>query len=255
MAFVLWLTIGLLVGALGTLIGAGGGFLLVPILLLAYRGTSPEVLTAWSLVAVLFNSASGSIAYARSRRIDYRSGIVFALAALPGAWFGAKLTAHISTSWFSLLFGGFLVLMSTYLLVWSMRHLDPAPELEAVPRRYNLWLGAALSLLVGLISNVFGIGGGILHVPLLVYLLGFPTHIATATSHFVLVVTVLVGVLSHLASGSLSFEFLPLAPLVVGVSLGAQIGAHYSSKLSGPWIIRSLGIGLVAVGVRLIMMR
>jgi len=143
--------------------------------------------------------------------------------------------------------------MSTYLLVRSMRHVDT--ELQTGLGPYNLWLGAALSLLVGLISNVFGIGGGILHVPLLVYLLGFPTHIATATSHFVLVITVLVGVLAHVASGSLRFEFLPLVPLVIGVSLGAQVGAHYSSKLSGPWIIRSLAIGLVAVGLRLVLSR
>ncbi len=251
MPFAIWLTLGLLVGAMGTLIGAGGGFLLMPILLFAYRGAKPEVLTAWSLVAVLFNSASGTIAYARSRRIDYRSGIVFALAALPGAWFGARLTSHLSTSWFALLFGGFLVVVSTYLVVRSTRHVDT--ESAAALGHYNHWLGAALSLLVGLISNVFGIGGGILHVPLLVYLLGFPTHIATATSHFVLVITVLVGVIAHVASGSLSYQFLPLVPLVIGVSLGAQVGAHYSSRLSGPWIIRSLAIGLVAVGIRLMM--
>jgi uncharacterized protein len=255
MPFVIWLTLGLLVGAMGTLIGAGGGFLLMPILLFAYRRASPEVLTAWSLVAVLFNSASGSIAYARSRRIDYRSGIVFALAALPGAWFGARLTSHLSTSWFALLFGGFLLMVSTYLLVRSTRRVDNGAVAERELGHYNLWLGAGLSLLVGLISNVFGIGGGILHVPLLVYLLGFPTHIATATSHFVLVITVLVGVIAHVAAGSLKFEFLPLVPLVIGVSLGAQVGAHYSSRLSGPWIIRSLAIGLVAVGIRLMMVR
>jgi hypothetical protein len=255
MQFAIWLTVGLLVGALGTLIGAGGGFLLMPILLFAYRGRSPEALTAWSLVAVLFNSASGSVAYARSRRIDYRSGMVFAFAALPGAWFGARLTSHLSKSWFALLFGGCLVLVSVYLLVRSARQVDKLTTPEKVPDRHNLWLGAALSVLVGLISNVFGIGGGILHVPLLVYVLGFPTHVATATSHFVLAITVLVGVLAHVASGSLSFEFLPLVPLVLGVAVGAQVGAQYSSRLSGPWIIRSLAIGLVAVGIRLMMYR
>jgi uncharacterized protein len=255
MTFAIWLTVGLLVGSLGTLIGAGGGFLLMPILLLAYRGANPEVLTAWSLVAVLFNSASGSVAYARSRRIDYRSGIVFALAALPGAWFGARLTSYLSKSWFSLLFGGFLVIVSTYLFVRSTRRVDAVPTSEQMPQRYRLWLGAGLSTMVGLISNVFGIGGGILHVPLLVYVLGFPTHVATATSHFVLAITVLVGVIAHVTSDAVRFEFLPLVPLVIGASLGAQVGAHYSNKLSGPWIIRSLAIALTAAGIRLMMVR
>lgn len=255
MSFAIWLTVGLLVGAMGTLIGAGGGFLLMPILLFAYRGLSPGVLTAWSLVAVLFNSASGSIAYARSRRIDYRSGVVFSLAALPGAWFGAQLTSYLSRSWFALLFGGFLVLVSTYLLFRSSRHVNAVSLPSNARRLHNLWLGAALSLLVGLVSNVFGIGGGILHVPLLVYVLGFPAHIATATSHFVLLITVLVGVFAHVATGTLTLKILPLVPLVLGISLGAQVGAHYSSRLSGPWIIRSLAVGLAAVGLRLVVNR
>jgi uncharacterized membrane protein YfcA len=253
MSFTIWLLVGGLVGAIGTLIGAGGGFILMPILLFAYRGTNPESLTAWSLVAVLFNSASGTIAYARSRRIDYRSGILFALAALPGAWYGARLTARLSMTWFALLFGGFLTVVSMYLFVRSTRH--SYIDTRITQGHYNQWLGAALSLLVGLISNIFGIGGGILHVPLLVYVLRFPTHIATATSHFVLVITVFVGVIVHIASGSLRFDLVPLVPLVIGVSLGAQVGAHYSSRLSGPWIIRSLSIGLIAVGLRLMMVR
>jgi uncharacterized membrane protein YfcA len=252
MQFFIWLLTGLLVGALGTLIGAGGGFLLMPLLLFVYRGRNPEELTAWSLAIVLCNSASGSIAYARAKRIDYRSGTLFTLAALPGAWFGAQLTAHLSRSWFALLFGVFLIAISGYLLLRSSGDEDgSAADIEL--SRGKLWLGAALSLLVGVISNVFGIGGGILHVPLLVYGVGFATHRATATSHFVLAITALVGVLAHVAAHSLSLELVPLLPLAVGATVGAQIGAYFSPRVRGPWIIRSLALGLVAVGIRLVL--
>jgi uncharacterized membrane protein YfcA len=159
MPFAIWLTVGLFVGGLGTLIGAGGGFLLVPILLFAYRGINPEVLTAWSLVAVFFNSVSGTVAYARQRRIDYRSGIVFASAALPGAWFGARLTSYLSRSWFTLLFGAFLLMVSTFLLLRATKNKGAAAPIGNTQNRYTLWWGAAFSLLVGLVSNVFGIGG------------------------------------------------------------------------------------------------
>jgi uncharacterized protein len=81
---VLLALIGLGVGAFGTLIGAGGGFILTPILLLLYPHDSAQTLTAISLAAVFFNAASGTTAYARQRRIDYRNGVVFALATLPG---------------------------------------------------------------------------------------------------------------------------------------------------------------------------
>jgi uncharacterized protein len=255
MQFATWLTVGLVVGALGTLIGAGGGFLLMPILLFAFGGKPPEELTAWSLVVVLFNSASGSIAYARSTRIDYRSGILFALAALPGAWFGARLTAHLPKSWFALLFGVFIVAISGYLIVHSSHQVENVSILDGEGTHRKLGLGAVLSLLIGIVSNVFGIGGGILHVPLLVYAVGFPTHTATATSHFVLAVTALVGVVAHVVSGSLSFELVPLLPLAIGAVIGAQFGAHFSPRVRGTWIIRSLAIGLLAVGVRLILAR
>jgi uncharacterized membrane protein YfcA len=72
----LWLLpLGLLVGAFGTLIGAGGGFILMPVLLLVYPRDKTELITAISLAVVFFNALSGSFAYARMKRVDYKSGI------------------------------------------------------------------------------------------------------------------------------------------------------------------------------------
>ena len=72
----LWLLfLGLVVGAIGTVVGAGGGFLLVPALLLLYPSERPETITSISLAVVFFNALSGSIAYARMKRIDYKSGL------------------------------------------------------------------------------------------------------------------------------------------------------------------------------------
>src|SRR5258707_11324236 len=93
----LWLfPVGLVVGAFGTLIGAGGGFILVPILLLLYPDEKTELITGISLAVVFFNALSGSLAYARMRRVDYKSGIIFSIATIPGAILGALCTAYIS---------------------------------------------------------------------------------------------------------------------------------------------------------------
>src|SRR3954451_14075280 len=81
--------LGLMVGTFGTLIGAGGGFLLVPILLLLYPNASGETITSLSLAVVFFTALSGSIAYARLRRIDYRTGLIFAVAGVPGSILGS----------------------------------------------------------------------------------------------------------------------------------------------------------------------
>src|SRR5512143_28892 len=97
--------IGLVVGAYGTLIGAGGGFVLMPILLLLYPNESPELLTAISLAVVFFNASSGTAAYARMKRVDYKSGIVFAIATIPGAILGAISTSYINRNLFNIVFG------------------------------------------------------------------------------------------------------------------------------------------------------
>src|SRR5499427_7857457 len=87
----LWLLpVGVLIGAFGTLIGAGGGFVLTPMLLLVYPHESPEIITSISLAVVFFNAFSGSVAYARMQRIDYKSGVLLALATLPGPVIGAQ---------------------------------------------------------------------------------------------------------------------------------------------------------------------
>src|SRR5215831_7839456 len=110
------IAIGFIVGTLGTLIGAGGGFLLVPILLLLDADLAPQVVTGISLAVVFFNAASGSYAYARMGRIDYKGGIAFSIAALPGAVGGAYLTSHIPRRLFDGIFGCLMIAASVYLV-------------------------------------------------------------------------------------------------------------------------------------------
>src|SRR4051812_45986240 len=95
-----FLLLGFLIATLGTLVGAGGGFLLVPILLFLMPGEDPDRITAISMAVVFFNALSGTIAYARMRRIDFKSGTRFALAALPGAALGAWATVYFPRLWF-----------------------------------------------------------------------------------------------------------------------------------------------------------
>ena len=94
--------LGIVIGAYGTIIGAGGGFVLMPILLLLYPEQSPELLTAISLAVVFFNASSGSAAYARMKRIDYKSGIIFSIATIPGAILGSISTSYINRNVFHL---------------------------------------------------------------------------------------------------------------------------------------------------------
>jgi hypothetical protein len=261
----LLVAIGFVVGAFGTIIGAGGGFILTPILLLLYPHDSPQTLSAISLAAVFFNAASGSAAYARQRRIDYRSGAVFAVATLPGAVGGAFAVGLVSRQVFDGIMGGVLALLALWLLAgdrWTIplpaRHLERRELTDRAGERYvyvvPLRRGALYSLGVGFVSSFLGIGGGIIHVPLLVRALGFPAHLATATSHFVLAVMAGAGTITHVSLGSFAHGHgvRRTASLSVGVVGGAQLGAHISMRLRGRVITLLLATALVALAARLL---
>jgi uncharacterized membrane protein YfcA len=256
--------IGFAVGAFGTVVGAGGGFILTPILLLLYPHESAQTLTAISLTAVFFNAASGSVAYARQRRIDFRSGIVFALATVPGAIGGALLVGTVSRRVFDVIMGVVLAALAAWLIAGERRQARTARgrlerrtlvDRAGETHEYGVPVlrGALYSLGVGFLSSFLGIGGGVIHVPLLVRALGFPTHIATATSHFVLAIMAGTGTITHLALGSFHHHGLRrTVALSVGVVAGAQLGAHVSLRLRGRLIHWLLAVALLALSARLL---
>ena len=101
-----------------------------------------------------------------------------------------------------------------------------------------------MSMAVGFLSSLLGIGGGIIHVPVLIHLLNFPVHIATATSQFILTNMALTGTLTHIATGAFTQGIRRTILLAVGVLLGAPLGTLLSRKIHGIWIIRGLAFAL-----------
>ena len=264
-AFVAWVAVGVIVGGYGTLIGAGGGFVLVPILLFVYPSAPPAQLTAVSLAVVFVNAASGSLGYYRLRRADYRSGLVLALATIPGAILGALVVGDVPRRLFNAILGVILILVSALLL---FRPEGRIPLLDrsrfAVTRvlvdsdhnryefRFNLGLAALLSVLIGFLSSLLGIGGGIIQVPLLTTFFAFPAQVAAATSQFVLMIMAAAGSLTHLLHDDYGSLLVVILPLAVGVVVGAQVGAALSRRIGASLIIRLLAIALGAVGIRLL---
>jgi uncharacterized membrane protein YfcA len=261
---------GFAIGTLGTLIGAGGGFILVPLLLLTHPSLSAEKVTSISMAIVACNAVSGTVAYARSRRIDYRAGIVFAVFTLPGSILGVLATRYIPRHLFNITFGAVLILLGIFLFFNTKDNKDVADmqkeengwkhhkQTDRLGHHYsyyfNQYRGILISVIVGFLSPILGIGGGIIHVPALVQWLQFPVHIATATSQFILAVMSVVSVAVHIIKGSYHDPY--ILRMVIGLSLGviagAQLGAVLSQKMKGKVIIRALAVSLALVGVRIL---
>lgn len=246
--------LGLAVGVFGTLIGAGGGFILAPVLLLLYPHESPDTITSISLAVTFANATSGTIAYGRMGRVSYRYGLLFSAAAVPGAVLGALGTYFVSRQLFDAVFA--VVLLAVAVLVFVKApagHPGAATDPIHLDRR-GVTIGIVISVGVGFLSSFLGIGGGVIHVPALAGILGFPIHAATATSHFILAITALVGTLVHVASGTFHHGVHRALVLAAGVIVGAQLGARLSQRVHGRVIVRALAVAMVVIAVRLLVM-
>lgn len=264
MIWLLLLIIGLFVGTLGTILGVAGGFILVPVLLFIFPDRTPPAITSMSLTVAFFNAVSGSIAYIKLRRIDFNSGILFSISAVPGAVIGAFINSHLNRGLFQLVFGIILLLVAVYLLLRPIRQFKARLHKNGWQRNitdvygntyiysYNRILGVGIAFIIGIVAGLLGIGGGIIHVPVLTQLLGFPVYIATATSQFVVGTSTLAAGITHIFTSAFSGIAGETLILSVGAVIGAQIGARISHKIPAALIVRLLAIALMIVAVRLL---
>lgn len=256
--------VGVAASVLGAIIGAGGGFLLVPALLLLFPQESPTILAGVSLVAVFFSTLSGSVAFARQGRIDYRTALLIAAVALPGAALGALTTRFVPRQVFAAAFAVALILVAAYVVIgprlraasggwrdgWTVRQVTDRRG-QTYMYSFDSRRAAAWALFVEFFATLLGIGGGIVLVPLLLRL-HFPLYVATATSQAALVVTAFTGVMVHLAQGEYLVNYTRTLLLAAAVVAGAQVGARLSERLRTALVLRLMAGALVVVALRLL---
>ncbi|HEY5341281.1 MAG TPA: sulfite exporter TauE/SafE family protein, partial [Candidatus Aquilonibacter sp.] len=145
---------------IGSMVGLGGGFILVPLLRLVF-GLPPAEAAGTSLVLVTANSGAGAFTYLLQKRVHVRLGLLFAAGGLPGSILGAIAAAHISPSLFDWAFVVFLLVVAAD-MIFNAKHRMAArsehPSGSRKPMSYRAAL--ALGFVVGIVSSLFGIGGG-----------------------------------------------------------------------------------------------
>ena len=256
--------LGVFVGALGTMVGIGGGFILVPVLILLFPDAPAFTVTSISLAVVFLNAVSGSAGYLREGRVDLRSGILFAIAAIPAAVLGAFATARVGRVAFDAAFGTLMIVGAAYLL-WRSRIIklkrvrDDWPSTNRLLLdktdciyRYNINepLGMGVSAAAGAVSSFFGIGGGVIQLPAMVALMKIPPPIAAGTSIFVLVFTALTGVITHIVLGEFTAGWRRAGLIGIGAIVGAQIGVRIARHVNSNMLVYGLSAAMVLLGLR-----
>lgn len=248
------LAVGLFTGWLAGLFGIGGGLVMVPLLCLGFGMSSPQA-NATSLAAMLLPvGLFGVLAYHRQKLVDLRAAAIMAIALATGSWFGAWLALGVFKTMLFKMFSAFVLLMAIRFMepwqFWQEKVADAEPEQEnPTPRAPAAGL-AATGLLAGILSGLFGIGGGIIIVPALSFWAKFPQRRAVATSLAVLLPPVaLPAVLEYHAQNQLDLHL--VLPLVAGLAAGTFLGAHTGLKVAPAKVRFSYGLFLLLVGGRL----
>ncbi len=219
-----WLVpLGFAAGLLGSMIGLGGGIVMVPALIFA--GVSPAAAAGTSLFAAFTNAAASTVTYARQRRIDYAAGARLGLMSVPGTVVGAYAAAEASPAAFKALFGAVLVASAAYMLLGG--RIAGGRRAGAAPSGAAAMLGVAgASFGAGVVSSFFGIGGGAVFVPLMIALMCMSMRRAAPTSQFILLFASLSGLAVHAALGHTALQMALM--LGIGAFAGGLAGARLS---------------------------
>ena len=216
----LWLIpLGFAAGILGSMIGLGGGIIVVPVL--TFLGFPPTVAASNSLFAALSNATASTISYSKQKRIEYYLGLKLGLLSIPGTVLGAIISTDVAPDIFKILFGFVLIASAAYIF---LRKKIETKEKTISKQMIVFAIGA--SFFAGIISSFFGIGGGIIFVPLMVVGMGMAMKKAAPTSQMILLFASLSGVIVHSLLGHP--DFLQAGMLSVGSFIGGLVGARLS---------------------------
>jgi hypothetical protein len=240
-------TLGFLVSVPSSMIGLGGGFLLVPILILILKLPARNAI-AVSLVAITGTTVSATLGYIKQKKVDYKLGLMYDILDVPGVILGAYVTTLLDSNVLASICGIFLVFLSITLARGGIR------KKKAQIKNFQYSKRKTLSILVssffgGFMTGLSGLGGGVTDTSTMI-LLGVPPHVAVASSEFAMAVTNGFGVIAHGILDNILLEY--ALPLTLGTIIGAQVGCLFCKRIKANVIRKVLSALVFIIGLRLI---
>jgi uncharacterized membrane protein YfcA len=251
---------GLAAGALGALLGLGGGILIVPLLNLGF-GVPLTTAVGTSLICVIATSTGAAAHNIRLGRADVRLGLVLAMGTVIGAVTAAVLAGLIPERALAGLFA-VLLAYTAFSMLRGLRRgseastadppVDPMARdgpMAPAYRERGLPIAVGGAFIAGNVSGLLGVGGGVITVPLVHLAMGAPLHVAVATSNFMLGVTAAAGAYVYLFRGDV--DPLLAGPVVIGVAVGASFGARLAARLRAASILAVFVVVLAYVAAQM----
>jgi uncharacterized membrane protein YfcA len=230
-------SLAVLIGVSLGLLGGGGSILAVPVLTYAAGLTAKEAI-ATSLLVVGITSGVALISHAKRGNVEWRTGAIFSLTAMAGAYVGGLAAAWFSGTTLLLLFATMMV-VTAVAMFRGKGHLQ-GKEADDKPLPIALVIGEGL--LVGAVTGLVGAGGGFLVVPALVLLGGMPMHKAVGTSLMVITLKSFAAFAGHASHVSIDWG---LAALVTAAAVGGSfVGAAFAKRVPAE-LLRKIFAGFV----------
>lgn len=270
--------LGLAVGLLSGLFGVGGGFLMTPLLMMF--GIPPVVAAATDANQIVAASTSGTYAHWRIGNVDFKMGFHLLIGSFIGGLVGVqaiKVLKAMGNADFviKMTYVVMLGIVGTYMFFESLSALRKKGKVEGVQEKKESGVGRFLRSLplqthyqksgvshsiivpiflgafVGILAAIMGVGGGFLMVPVMVYMLRMPMHVVVGTSLFQILFTC-IEVTFLQAYTNHAVDFILAVLLLLGSTIGAQIGAAFGKKLKGEQLRILLACIILAVTIKII---
>ncbi len=255
-------------GVVGSLLGLGGGIIVIPALTLL-MGIDIRYAIGASIVSVIATSSGAAAAYVRERMTNLRVAMVLEIATTSGAITGAFVGGLIGGRWLYVIFGVMLAYSALAMLQHAAKaddqvppdpladrlrlhgsYFDPALDRNVDYRVTRTWLGLILMYVAGIVSGLLGIGSGALKVPAMDLGMRMPMKASSATSNFMIGVTAAASAGIYFSEGAI--DPLVAAPVAAGVLIGATLGARLLGRLHSHWIRVAFVVVLVVISLRML---
>jgi uncharacterized membrane protein YfcA len=251
---------GLLAGFAGSMLGLGGGFIMVPILHLGF-GLGMKEAVGTSLGIMIFTAMSSAYGYWRQGRIDTKLAKYLIVTSIPGVVCGALISGALDQKTLKIVFGCALSLAAMRMFTGKKALASHSFKKHVLVRKVvdkdgtvfeynvNLILTMVFAGVAGASAGLLGIGGGIVNVPVLTFS-GLPIHLAVATSSFLIIFNAITGAVSHGFMGHIMYGH--ALAIIPGVIVGGQLGALASKKFKPKKLQLLLAVALFLLALRMI---